>query len=141
MATRFLDTNILIRLLTRDDEEKAARALALVLRVERGDEQVTTSPMVIFEIIFILEKRYQVPRVKIRDDIHYILSLRGVRLTNKKLYQTALSLYAGTKLSFADAYNAEFMKSRRLSQIYSWDRDFDKLDGIERVEPAIAPNA
>ena len=32
---RFLDTNILLRYLTRDDEEKDRACLALLLRVER----------------------------------------------------------------------------------------------------------
>ena len=62
MAARFLDTNILVRLLTRDDEEKAARALLLIQRVESGDEKVITSPMVLFEAVFILQRRYGVSR-------------------------------------------------------------------------------
>ena len=56
MPPRFLDTNILLRYLTRDDEEKARRALALLLRVERGEEEVVTSPMVVFETIFTLQR-------------------------------------------------------------------------------------
>ena len=42
MARRFLDTNILLRYLTRDDEAKAQQALALLRRVERDEEQVET---------------------------------------------------------------------------------------------------
>jgi predicted nucleic acid-binding protein len=32
-------------------------------------------------------------------------------------------------------FNAAYMLAEEISQIYSWDRDFDKLDGITRVEP------
>jgi len=138
MAARFLDTNILVRLLTRDDEEKAARALLLIQRVESGEEQVITSPMVLFEAVFILQRRYGVSRAKIRDDLGYIVSLRGLRLANKTLYLSALDLYVDNKISFTDAFNAAFMRSKRLSEIYTWDTDFDILEGIARVEPAMS---
>ena len=40
ICPRFLDTNILLRLFTRDDEAKARLALALLQRVERGEEKL-----------------------------------------------------------------------------------------------------
>ena len=135
MAPRFLDTNIIIRYLTQDDEAKAARALALLLRVERGQERVATSPMVIFEAVFILEKSYRTPRRIIRERLDKILSARGLELSNKGVYRAALDLYATTNVSFADPYNASFMRHGGLTEIYSWDSDFDKLAGIVRVEP------
>src|SRR5207237_10782451 len=46
MPGRFLDTNILLRFLTRDDEGKATASLALLTRIEQGEEKVVTSPLV-----------------------------------------------------------------------------------------------
>ena len=135
MPLRFLDTNVLLRYFTRDDEEKAQRALALLTRVERGEEKVATSPLVIFETVFTLQHRYQVPRKRIRELVGDIISLRGLQLPNKSLYYRALDLYADSKVSFADAYNLAYMKSREVSEVYSWDTDFDKLQGIARFEP------
>ncbi len=135
MAPRFLDTNILIRLLTRDDEAKARRALALLMGIEQGEETVITSAMVVFEAVFVLEKRYAIKRTTIRYDLREILSLNGLRLENKNLYLSALDLYVQNNISFADAYNAAYMRSRGISEIYTWDSDFDKIEGIVRVEP------
>ncbi len=135
MTPRFLDTNILVRLLTDDDPEKSARALALLQKVERGEEQLVTSPMVIFETVFTLQKTYHAPRRVIREGIEAVISLRGLRLANKTLYLSALDGYVENNISFADAYNAAFMRSRRLSEIYTWDTDFDKIEGIARFEP------
>lgn len=133
---RFLDTNILLRYLTKDDEQKARQALLLLSRVERGEEKVVTSPMVIFETVFTLQKRYRVPREQIRNALGDILSLRGLQLANKHLYERALELYASKNISFADAFNAAYMQSKGLSEIYSWDDDFDRLEGFTRLEPA-----
>ena len=135
LTARFLDTNVLIRLLTRDDEQKAQRAHSLLLRVEQDQETVETSPMVIFEVVFILEKSYRIPKETIREDINDLLSLRGMKVADKMLYRHALDLYVEKNISFADAYNAQLMRSRRIAEIYSWDTDFDRLEGIMRVEP------
>ena len=136
---RFLDTNILLRFLARpatlEDQARAERARDLLLRVERGEERVVTSPLVIFEAIFALRRSYRVSREEVRDRVTEILSLRGVQLPGKRLYVQALQLFAQTNVSFADAYNAVAMRGQGLSEIYSWDTDFDRLPGITRVEP------
>ncbi|MCL5075740.1 MAG: PIN domain-containing protein [Chloroflexi bacterium] len=135
MRPRFLDTNVLLRYFTRDDEEKARRALALLTRVERGEEKVVTSPLVIFETVFTLQHRYQAPRSQIRGLVLDIISLRGLQLPGKDLYHRAFELYVDRNLSFADAYNVAYMERKKVPGIYSWDTDFDRLEGISRCEP------
>lgn len=135
MPTRFLDTNVLLRYFTRDDEEKARRALALLTRVERGEEHIETSLLVVFETVYALQRLYRVSKPRIRELLTPILRSRGVRLPGKALCIDALDLYAGNNVSYADAYNAVYMKARGMSEIYSWDSDFDRLEGIARVEP------
>jgi uncharacterized protein len=134
---RFLDTNILRRYLTRDDEAKAQKALALLQRVDSGEERVETSLIVIFEVVFTLERFYKVPREQIHELVTPIIALRGLRLASKGLIEQSLDHYAraGRQVSFADIYNAKFAQSRGIDEIYSWDHDFDEIDGITRVEP------
>jgi uncharacterized protein len=132
---RFLDTNILLRYLTKDDVSKAKRAFELLLRVEQGEEKVITSSLVIFETIFTLQRFYRLPRQEIKDLVLPIISLRGLYLPGKNVYYHAFDLYVTQNISFADAYNAAYMISEQLSDIYSWDTDFDKIEGIIRLEP------
>jgi predicted nucleic acid-binding protein len=133
---RFLDTNILLRYLTRDDEAKAEAAFDLLMRTEDGTEALVTSPMVIFETVFTLAKSYGVDRATIRRLMEPIISMRGLQLANKQQYLKALEFYESKGISFADAWNASFMLARRIPEIYSWDGDFDHIQGISRVEPA-----
>jgi uncharacterized protein len=136
MIPRFLDTNILLRYLTRDDEAKARAALRLLLRVERGEERVHTSPMVVFETVFTLQSFYRQPRARIRERLRPILAMRSLALPNKRLYLAALDLYVERPyLSFADAFNVVYMRARGITEIYSWDTDFDRVGGVTRVEP------
>ncbi len=135
MSVHFLDTNILLRYFVGDDEDKAQKALDLFMRVEQGEEKVITSPLVIFETIFTLQSFYKVPRTQIRDLIWPLISLRGLHLQGKNVYARAFDLYVSKNISFADAYNASYMISEEIFTIYSWDKDFDKIDGITRIEP------
>ena len=139
MPVCFIDTNILLRYFTRDDEQKSLRALNLLMKVERGEEKVITSPLVIFETIFTLQKLYKVPRDIIKEQVLSIISLRSLHLQDKSLYPRAFDLYVSKNISFADAYNAVYMQSEEISQIYTWDKDFDKIEGITRIEPQLDP--
>ncbi len=135
MEPRFLDTNILLRYLVRDNEEQALRAFALLVRVERGQELIETSSLVLFEVIFSLHRRYRMPRRKIRDLVMPILDLDGLRLDGKHLFVRALDLFVERNADFADGYNVAVMEERGIGEIYSWDDDFDRLPGVRRVEP------
>jgi uncharacterized protein len=137
MPDRFLDTNVLLRYLTRDDEAKAQKALSLLQRVERGEERVETSLIVIFEVVFTLERFYKVPRERIHALISPVIALRGLRLAGKSLIEQSLDHYAqvSRQVSFADIYSAHYAQARGIEEIYSWDHDFDELAGITRVEP------
>jgi len=135
MPLRFLDTNILLRYLTRDDERKARVALALLQRIERGEERVITTQAVIFETVFTLQRFYKVPRAEIRELVLPIVLLRGMQIPNKPLYEQAFDLYVTQNISLPDAWNGVFMRARGLTEIYSWDTDFDEMAWLTRIEP------
>lgn len=135
METSFLDTNILLRYLTADDERKAQRALNLLMRVEQGEERIITSSLVIFETVFTLQSFYKAPRQRIKELLVPVISLRGLHLPGKNVYYQAFDLYVTKNISFADAYNAAYMLDKEIERIYSWDTDFDKIEGVIRVEP------
>ncbi|GAH29779.1 unnamed protein product, partial [marine sediment metagenome] len=97
---RFIDTNLFLRYFTRDDEKRAQDVLELLKRVERNEEKVITSPLVIFELVFTLESYYKVPRKEIKKLLQPILDLRGLRLDFKDLLESALELYSEQRISF-----------------------------------------
>jgi predicted nucleic acid-binding protein len=52
------------------------------------------------------------------------------------VYLTALDLIVETpSLDFTDALCAAHMERLGLSEIYTFDRDFDRINGVERVAP------
>ena len=134
---RFLDTNILLQHLAREDEQKARGCRELLLRLEQGEEVAVATNIVIFEAVYILQsaRHYGLSRGRIRQLLEPIVALRGLRLPRKSLYARAFDLYCEEGISFADAYNVAFMEVRGLSEVYSYDTDFDRIEGISRLEP------
>lgn len=133
---RFLDTNILMRYFTNDDPVKARAALALLDRVERGEERVVTTPLVIFEAVLLLERSYKIPKAAVRDMVTAVLALRHLQLAEKRLCSEALALYVENNIAYADAYHAIWMRRKGLRELYSWDREFDCVPELTRIEPA-----
>ena len=136
---RFLDTNIIVRYLTRDDEAKAEACYELFQRVQRGEEELFTSEAIVTEVAYVLSSPrapYRLSHEEIRARLLPILTLRGVRLPQKQVYLRALDLYAlYPVLDFEDALAVAHMEHRGLTEIVSYDRDFDRITGLQRVEP------
>lgn len=135
---KFVDTNIFIRFLAADDEKKSEACYRLFQAVQQGHETVATSESVIAEVAYVLSSPslYALSNDEIAARLTPILSLRGLRLTNKRTYLRALEIFAANAwIDFEDALSVAHMKRLRLSEIISYDRDFDTLSGVARVEP------
>ena len=134
-APAFLDTNVLLRHLLQDDPRQSPRATALIGRIETGEVRVRLTETVVFETVFTLQRTYKRRPDAIREALLPILELPGVSLPQKARLRRAFATYADQHLPFADAYHAVLMSDLGLSEVYSFDEDFDRISGITRLEP------
>ncbi len=134
---QFIDANVFIRHLTRDDPEKAQACFELFHKAQRRELTLITSESVIAEVVYVLASKqlYNLPREEIRKLLYPLLSLPGLRLTHRKMYLRALDLYATYPLDFEDALTVAQMERQKISELYSYDREFDQVAGITRLEP------
>jgi predicted nucleic acid-binding protein len=130
----FLDTNILLRHLRQDDPVLAAKATAILTRVEQGELIVRTSDTVIFETVFTLQRFYKVPPDQIAQAVLPIIELPGIILPGKRAFRQVFELYRTTSLGFADCYHAVLTRRWKLTEILTFDQGFDRLPGITRRE-------
>src|SRR5690349_12275240 len=105
----YIDTNIIIRYLTKDDPEKAKRVYRLLQAVDRGERTIFITEAVIAEVIYVLSSKrlYNLKRSEIAKRFLPILLPKGVFLgckpSDRNMYTQALHFYATTSLDFADA--------------------------------------
>ena len=131
---KLIDTNVILRFLVRDDSKMFERAKRLFELVDSGKEKVEIKTVVLFESIFVLQSYYELSRSKITDILSTLLGSKGVFIRKKRTILYALELYKNTKFHIVDCYLAAELTLGNVSEIYSFDRDFDKL-GVRRLEP------
>ena len=132
---RFVDTNVFLRFLVNDDPAKADSCEALFRNALAGDEALCTSDMVIAEIIWVLESYYELKKTDIRESVEKILNTRNLQCPNREIIISALSIYVEKNIDFIDAFNAFMLKRDEINEIYSYDKHFDRVDWIKRMEP------
>ena len=137
MSAPFVDTDVIIRLLTGDDPVKQEAAKALFQRIEEGKLTVAAPDTVIADAVFVLSstKWYHLPRPQVSALLLPLVRLPHFRIRNRRALLRALQLYAITNLDFSDLFIAASMQQARSQTLYSYDRGFDRLPGISRKEP------
>lgn len=137
MADPFIDTDVIIRLLTGDDPNKQQRAAALFQRVEDGQLAVSAPDTVIADAVYVLAspRLYHLPRNQVAALLTPLVRLSGFRVKNRRSVIAALALYASTNIDFGDALIVASMQQAGSEIVYSFDADFDKVQGITRQEP------
>jgi predicted nucleic acid-binding protein len=135
---KFLDTNIFLRYLTRDDPAKADACRDLLARIDRGEEDGFTTESAIVEVIYVLQspKQYALPREEIVQRLDAIFAMENLRIPMRAVLVKACQLYGlHPALDLADALAIAHMQRAGITEIYSYDRDFDRIPGITRIEP------
>ena len=135
---RFVDANVIVRYLTRDDEKKAEAVYHLLQRVKTGSEQITTTEAILTEIVYVLSspRLYGLEPGEIRARLVPVLKLRGLKLPYKQTYLNALDLYVTHPfLDFEDALALAQMDRLKIEEILTYDWDFDRVSSIRWSEP------
>ena len=135
METTFVDTNIFLRYLTKDYPSKYEKCKEMFKKAVKGEIAITTSGMVIAELVWTLLSYYKVPKAEVIEKVTVIVGTKNLSIPDKRIVADALVLYGRKNIDFIDAYNAIFMRYHGLREIYSYDEDFELMEDIQRREP------
>lgn len=136
-SSPFIDTDVIIRLLTGDDLKKQQAASSLFERVEAGELTLAAPDTVIADAVYVLSspRLYALARQEIAEQLGALVSLQNFQVQNKHQVLSALSIFASSNLDFGDALLVAAMQHEAVQMLYSYDADFDKIAGITRQEP------
>ncbi|GIX48418.1 MAG: ribonuclease VapC [Candidatus Tectimicrobiota bacterium] len=122
----WVDTNVLVRLVTKEPAASFRRALALVEEAEAGRLSLAVHPLHVAEATYVLRALYGYCREAIRDDLGVVLRLRALKVYDEGRVRRALEWMAARNVDFDDAYLA-LWASDRGEGVASFDRDFARL--------------
>jgi predicted nucleic-acid-binding protein len=130
--TAFLDTNVLVRHLTGDPPDMAARASAALAR---EDEELLLTDLVVAECVYVLESFYEVERTRIAELMRSAISLQSIKTIDRASLLRALELYELERLDFAEAYLVAHAEATGVGEVLSFDRSIDRIGTVTRLEP------
>ena len=129
--TAFVDTNILVRHLTADPPEMAARATAFLADATH----LFLADLIVAETVYVLESFYNAPRDQVASAMRSLITMRSVITVDPALLLRAVEMYELDRLDFAEAYLVACAESTGVGTVASFDRAIDRVTTVERLEP------
>ena len=126
MANKILlDTNVIIRFLTRDHEEYYHKSVEVFRDIESGKIEALLMDFILAEVIYVLKRIYKYSKNDIASVLKKLLLYKNLYTENKLITFEALEIYADKNIDFADAMLCAKQKLEGF-EILSFDKDIDR---------------
>ena len=63
------------------------------------------------------------------------MAFKNLKVFQKDLLSRALEIYRTKDIDFIDAFNFASLEKQGIKLVYSYDKDWDLLEGIKRKKP------
>lgn len=125
---RAVDTDVLVRLVTRDDAKQVAASEAFVAR------GAWVSHVVLVEAVWVLVSVYELEAPAVATAIDMLLNHRDLTVQEADTVAAALEQYrARPAVSFSDCLVLEAARKAGHLPLGTFDRDLAKLGGTHRL--------
>jgi predicted nucleic-acid-binding protein len=125
---RAVDTNVLVRLVTRDDPRQVAAAEAFVAR------GAWVPHLVLAEALWVLDAVYELGQAEVAKAVEMLLNHKELTLQDEDTVASALASFRKKpSLSFSDCLVLEVARKAGHLPLGTFDRDLSKLEGAQRL--------
>ncbi|OFV86621.1 MAG: PIN domain-containing protein [Acidobacteria bacterium RBG_16_70_10] len=125
---RAVDTNVLVRLTTRDDQKQVAAAEAFVTR------GAWVSHVVLAEFVWVLTSVYGLVASEVATAIEILLAHEELSVQDAEVVGAALDHYRRQpSVSFSDCLVLEVARKAGHLPLATFDRHLSKLPGVQRL--------
>ena len=123
-----IDTNVLVRLVARDDPEQVSAAKGFV---EKG---AWVSHLVLAETVWVLESVYEFGARAVADAIEMLLNHAQIVIQDADVASAALAEFRRRPAAgFSDCLILEIARRNGHLPLGTFDRDLGRIDGAERL--------
>ena len=125
---RAVDTNVLVRLITRDDPRQAARADAFI---EKG---AWASVLVLAEAAWVLSAVYDRSAADIATAVEMLLRHKDLTLQDADVVEAALALFRSRPaLGFSDCLMLHLARKSGHMPLGTFDRNLGRVEGAQKL--------
>jgi predicted nucleic acid-binding protein len=127
------DANVFVALLAGPVHTDHSAALDLFRSVAEGRIGLIVTPLVIAEVAFVM-RRMGHDRATVAAEISSLAAADGLVVLERPIIEHALEIHGSTGgLDIVDAYLAARAELDGPAVVASFDRDFDRIEGIRRI--------
>lgn len=126
MKTLILDTNIFLRFLLNDIPSQTQKIEAVLTKAKIAKIKLYVPQIVIFEIVFALDKYYKFPKNQIIDKLDSILKTTYFNIQDKETFLQAMEIYTKKDISFVDCFLLGIAKIQN-QDIFTFNQELVKL--------------
>ncbi|MFI0397508.1 MAG: PIN domain-containing protein [Thiolinea sp.] len=129
-----IDTNVLVRALTDDEEspDQTEQARALINKAGR----VFVPQVVQVEFVWVLEQAYGLDKQQIIEALEVLSKNPAYGLQHTEHFELALARFRQSNAGFADSIVAVESQQANLV-LWTFDRKLSKQEGVERLLPEL----
>jgi predicted nucleic-acid-binding protein len=131
-VSAFVDTNVLVRHLTGDPADMAARATGYL----QAESELLLADLIVAETVYGLESFYETPREQIAGTMRSLIAMSSVVTVDPSLLLRALEVYEVHRIDFAEAYLVACAESTGVDAVASFDRSIERVGTVQRTEPS-----
>lgn len=125
---RAIDTNVLVRMITRDDPRQAAKADAFVAT------GAWVSLLALAEATWVLASVYEMSLPEVATSVRMLLAHEQLTIQDPDVVETALAGIEGKlAVSFSDALLLELARKAGHLPVGTFNHSFAKRDGAEKL--------
>ena len=117
-----LDTNVLVRYLTGDDPVQSRRAATVIEEARARDERLLIHPVVLCELVWVLEAAYSFPKAEVVTALDRILRTAQFEVPDKTAVWRAWEDYRSGPGDFADYLVGRANAAAGAAQTVTFDR-------------------
>ena len=131
----WIDTNVVVRLVTGDPPAMAEQAAAFLEESTRTGRPLRLDPLVVAEALYVLTSFYELPRGRAVDALRAVVGLPGLRVEQRAAVLRALELHRTTpKLHFVDAWLTAQAEAAG-DGVVTFDAGMAKAAGVPALRP------
>lgn len=127
-----IDTNVLLRLLLRDDEAHYDRAAAL-MKTHTGKATAVVCAVTLAEVIWVLSKLKKVPKPALIRTMKNLLSREQLHIPDAEALHLAIQRYRTGSADLPDYFIAELNAKEGGTPTYTFDEKAARSDLFELV--------
>ncbi len=126
MNKYYLDTNIILRLLLKDNKNLSTKAYNYFLEAKERKIELILIPEIVFEVEYVLRKLYKVSRKDIAIHLLSIVKTPYLTVSNKQVLIQSIGKYGQISIDLVDCY-LYFLALHDNARVLSFDKDLKRI--------------